>query len=89
MYTIQKYLETSIAAWFFCFPLTHFLGRWEGRVQRWALFFKAEEYPCFPASPGSNVTGARKGLRALGEPALFADEIGRWGKAGHGEQRLS
>lgn len=60
MYTIQKYLETNMAA---CVLFSTYSSPWGGRgVQCWALFFKAEEYQCFPPSPGSNLNDARKGL---------------------------
>lgn len=75
MYTIQKYLETNIAA---CVLFSTYSSPW-GQVQSWVLFFKAEECGCSPASTKSNTHHARRGF-CTRESVLFANEIERWGK---------
>lgn len=91
MYTIQKYLETNIAAWFFCLLSTYFLAGGAGEVERAEFsvghcFLRQRSIRAFQPALGATGTMPGKGFRPPGEPALFVNEIGRWGKARHGEQ---
>lgn len=75
MYTIQKYLETNVAASVLCFSLSP--GR--GSSLRGTVF-KAEESQRFAASSGKHT--------ALGNPHYLQTELDTRGRSGFGERCL-
>lgn len=78
MYTIQKYLETNIAACvLFCFPLTQVLV---GGSSVLGTFLRQRNISAFQPALGATWMMPGKGVRCAQEPALLANETGQWGK---------